>query len=228
MSIESIPEGYESGYDSLKCADHESICLYVKAKMLQKGALHMNVNLALRSQIRFDRDLVQVILDKGWYVCPGDEDGRVDSEDVRLETFMAAMTIALETLDALAYELEIARDEWRGRWFSSKSFIGGYSEDLLADLPVQDANDIRGRAVMELGQRSFGRLEQPYRDLVDDISDSYANLALTGNIFKASFGYVFSAGRQAMLDIMLDSDAFIITPTLHQLNDELIDLVERQ
>jgi|GEM_PF-6235056 len=228
MSIEAIPTGYDQEYNPLDRIDHEIVALSAGVRILGNGNVPRNVKylFALQQQLRID--LVNKLFEFGKFVEPVEyREGALtfDTELRRAKTFMSGMTVALTTLDAMANELEIERGEWRDVWLARPEFIRSVSKDSLVNLDEKAACEAKGRAVIEIGHRELAQIEQPYVELLSRVDDGYPTLARYSNIFHASFGYVFGAGREAMKDILLERDLYESQQTPQELDRDLRSLV---
>lgn len=228
MSIEAIPTGYEHAYNPLDQIDHKTVALAAGVRILKDGNTPHNIQylFALQRQLRFR--LVDELYQFGKFVERVEYQDNVltfDPELLRAKTYMSGTIVALTTLDAMAYEVGIGRDEWRDAWLARPHFISSASEDALRNLDEKEACEAKGDAVIEIGSRELAKLEAPYGELLDCIEDSHPRLIPFSNVFRASFGYVFGAAREAIKDIMLERDLSSSMQTQQELDVDLRTLI---
>ncbi|MDB5165637.1 MAG: hypothetical protein JWM00_527 [Candidatus Saccharibacteria bacterium] len=229
MSIEAIPSGYDRVYNPLDQVDHRMVAMSAGVRILEGGHTPRNMQYLFVLQQQLGIGLVNKLFEFGKFVEPVEYREGVltfDPELQRAKTFMSGMIIALTTLDSMSQELNIEKDEWRNVWLARLQFIRSVSEDALKNIDEKAACEAKGAAVIEIGARELACVEQPYIELLDRIDDTHPALAMFGNVFRASFGYVFSAGREAIKDILLERDLHNSVQTPQELDADLKILVE--
>lgn len=143
------------------------------------------------------------LLNYGRFLEPFNDELQAEDEYYgRTRTFFAGTAVALASTANLAYELNVDQSKWRSEWAQLPTGIDAPISVMPGSLSTPDDCFRIGAALINVGSRNLAAIEPTYREMIDTLESEYSADGMHGNIFRASYGYVFGIGRRVIRDMI--------------------------